>query len=131
MEKVWCGSTAAVVAQSCSPTWRTIATAYMIFARDAALSARDIYKNEQGFTAGWIACASSKIPRWPAANFARIGVGSVEPDRAAARRILAGPRRGSGPAAAQEDRDAYPRQRTIDKLFGQLAPPSSACRRAN
>ena len=53
-------------------------TAYLI-ARDAALPARDIYKTEQEFTAGWIALRFLTDPASAAQHFARIGVGSVNP----------------------------------------------------
>ncbi len=53
-------------------------TAYLI-ARDAALPARDIYKTEQEFTAGWIALRFLTDPETAAQHFARIGVGSVNP----------------------------------------------------
>ncbi|WP_299805580.1 lytic transglycosylase domain-containing protein [Tardiphaga sp.] len=53
-------------------------SAYII-ARDAALPARDIYKTEQEFTAGWIALRFLKDPATAAQHFARIGVGSVNP----------------------------------------------------
>src|SRR5258707_7825426 len=53
-------------------------TAYMI-ARDAALPARDIYKTEQEFTAGWIALRFLNDPATAAQHFTRIGVGSVNP----------------------------------------------------
>lgn len=53
-------------------------TAYLI-ARDAALPARDIYKTEQQFTAGWIALRFLDDPATAASHFARIGVGSVNP----------------------------------------------------
>ena len=53
-------------------------TAYLI-ARDAALPARDIYKTEQEFTAGWIALRFLNDPSVAAQHFARIGVGSVNP----------------------------------------------------
>jgi len=53
-------------------------TAYLI-ARDAALPARDIYKTEQEFTAGWIALRFLTDPATAAQHFARIGVGSVNP----------------------------------------------------
>jgi soluble lytic murein transglycosylase len=53
-------------------------TAYLI-ARDAALPARDIYKTEQEFTAGWIALRFLNDPATAAQHFARIGVGSVNP----------------------------------------------------
>jgi soluble lytic murein transglycosylase len=53
-------------------------TAYLI-ARDAALPARDIYKTEQEFTAGWIALRFLNDPATAAQHFARIGIGSVNP----------------------------------------------------
>src|SRR4030081_3163426 len=53
-------------------------SAYLI-ARDAALPARDIYKTEQEFTAGWIALRFLHDPATAAQHFARIGVGSVNP----------------------------------------------------
>jgi soluble lytic murein transglycosylase len=53
-------------------------TAYLI-ARDAALPARDIYKTEQEFTAGWIALRFLNDPATAAQHFARIGVGSTNP----------------------------------------------------
>jgi soluble lytic murein transglycosylase len=53
-------------------------TAYLI-ARDAALPAKDIYKTEQEFTAGWIALRFLNDPAVAAQHFARIGVGSVNP----------------------------------------------------
>jgi soluble lytic murein transglycosylase len=53
-------------------------TAYLI-ARDAALPARDIYKTEQEFTAGWIALRFLNDPATAAEHFARIGVGSANP----------------------------------------------------
>jgi soluble lytic murein transglycosylase len=53
-------------------------TAYLI-ARDAALPARDIYKTEQEFTAGWIALRFLRDPATAEQHFARIGVGSVNP----------------------------------------------------
>ena len=46
-------------------------------ARDASLPARDIYKTEQEFTAGWIALRFLNDPNLAAQHFARIGVGSV------------------------------------------------------
>ncbi|HYW62539.1 MAG TPA: lytic transglycosylase domain-containing protein, partial [Bradyrhizobium sp.] len=52
--------------------------AYLI-ARDAALPARDIYKTEQEFTAGWIALRFLHDPNAAAQHFARIGVGSANP----------------------------------------------------
>lgn len=53
-------------------------TAYVV-ARDASLPARDIYKTEQEFTAGWIALRFLNDPNLAAQHFARIGVGSVNP----------------------------------------------------
>ncbi len=53
-------------------------TAYAV-ARDASLPARDIYKTEQEFTAGWIALRFLNDPNLAAQHFARIGVDSVNP----------------------------------------------------
>src|SRR5260370_15453596 len=50
-----------------------------LIARDAALPAKDIYKTEQEFTAGWIALRFLNDPAVAAQHFARIGVGSVNP----------------------------------------------------
>ena len=52
--------------------------AYVV-ARDAALPARDIYKTEQEFTAGWIALRFLNDPATASQHFARIGVGSANP----------------------------------------------------
>ena len=106
-------------------------TAYLI-ARDAALPSRDIYKTEQEFTAGWIALRFLNDPAVAAQHFARIGVGSVEPDRAGARRLLAGPRGGSrGPRAGGPRRlyAAPPSNRPA--ITANWRAPSSACRRSN
>src|ERR1700738_1061126 len=53
-------------------------TAYLI-ARDAALPARDIYRTEHEFTAGWIALRFLRDASTAAQHFARIGVGSANP----------------------------------------------------
>ena len=53
-------------------------SAYLI-ARDAALPARDIYKTEQEFTAGWIALRFLNDPQLAAQHFARIGVDESSP----------------------------------------------------
>ena len=70
-------------------------TAYLI-ARDAALPARDIYKTEQEFTAGWIALRFLKDPGDRRAALCADRRRQRQSDRAGARRLLAGPRRGSG-----------------------------------
>jgi soluble lytic murein transglycosylase len=53
-------------------------TAYVV-ARDAGLPARDIYKTEQEFTAGWIALRFLNDPSTALQHFSRIGVGSSNP----------------------------------------------------
>ena len=53
-------------------------TAYAV-ARDAALPARDVYKTEQEFTAGWIALRFLNDPSTALQHFSRIGTGSSNP----------------------------------------------------
>lgn len=76
-------------------------SAYLI-ARDAALPARDIYKTEQEFTAGWIALRFLNDPSTAAQHFARIGVGSVNPTALA----RAGYWQGRAAEAAGRNQDA-------------------------
>jgi soluble lytic murein transglycosylase len=54
------------------------ASAYAV-ARDAGLPARDVYKTEQEFTAGWIALRFLNDPQTALQHFSRIGVGSSNP----------------------------------------------------
>jgi soluble lytic murein transglycosylase len=95
-------------------------TAYLI-ARDAALPARDIYKTEQEFTAGWIALRFLNDPSTAAQHFARIGVGSANPTTLA----RAGYWRGRAAEAAgrpQEARTAYAAAaEQSTSYYGQLA----------
>jgi soluble lytic murein transglycosylase len=95
-------------------------TAYLI-ARDAALPARDIYKTEQEFTAGWIALRFLNDPATAAQHFARIGVGSVNPTALA----RAGYWQGRAAEAAghpQEARAAYAAAaEQSTSYYGQLA----------
>jgi soluble lytic murein transglycosylase len=95
-------------------------TAYLI-ARDAALPARDIYKTEQEFTAGWIALRFLHDPAAAAQHFARIGVGSVNPTALA----RAGYWQGRAAEAAgrnQEARSAYAAAAEHStSYYGQLA----------
>src|SRR5258706_3698193 len=95
-------------------------TAYLI-ARDAALPARDIYKTEQEFTAGWIALRFLKEPAIAAQHFARIGVGSVNPTALA----RGGYWQGRAPEAAgrsQDARAAYTAgAEQSNSYYGQLA----------
>ncbi|MGY3609529.1 MULTISPECIES: lytic transglycosylase domain-containing protein [unclassified Bradyrhizobium] len=95
-------------------------SAYLI-ARDAALPARDIYKTEQEFTAGWIALRFLRDPGLAAQHFARIGVGSVNPTALA----RAGYWQGRAAEAAgrnQEARAAYLRAaEQSTSYYGQLA----------
>ncbi len=53
-------------------------TAYAV-ARDAGLPARDVYKTEQEFTAGWIALRFLNDPSTALQHFSRIGTGSSNP----------------------------------------------------
>ena len=95
-------------------------TAYLI-ARDAALPARDIYKTEQEFTAGWIALRFLNDPSLAAQHFARIGVGSVNPTALARAGYWQG-RAAEAGGRAQEARAAY--QRAAEQstsYYGQLA----------
>ena len=95
-------------------------TAYLI-ARDAALPARDIYKTEQEFTAGWIALRFLNDPATAAQHFARIGVGSVNPTALARAGYWQG-RAAEAAGRAQEARTAYARAaEQSTSYYGQLA----------
>jgi soluble lytic murein transglycosylase len=95
-------------------------TAYLI-ARDAALPARDIYKTEQEFTAGWIALRFLTDPAPAAQHFARIGVGSVNPTALARGGYWQG-RAAEAAGRAQEARAAYAAAAAQStSYYGQLA----------
>jgi soluble lytic murein transglycosylase len=95
-------------------------TAYLI-ARDAALPARDIYKTEQEFTAGWIALRFLTDPATAAQHFARIGVGSVNPTTLARAGYWQG-RAAEAAGRAQEARAAYTAAaEQSTSYYGQLA----------
>jgi soluble lytic murein transglycosylase len=95
-------------------------TAYLI-ARDAALPAKDIYKTEQEFTAGWIALRFLNDPALAAQHFARIGVGSVNPTALARAGYWQG-RAAEAAGRAQEARAAYTRAaEQSTSYYGQLA----------
>jgi soluble lytic murein transglycosylase len=95
-------------------------TAYLI-ARDAALPARDIYKTEQEFTAGWIALRFLKDPNTAARHFARIGVGSVNPTALARAGYWQG-RAAEAAGRIQESRRAYASAaEQSTSYYGQLA----------
>jgi len=95
-------------------------TAYLI-ARDAALPARDIYKTEQEFTAGWIALRFLTDPAIAAQHFARIGVGSVNPTTLARAGYWQG-RAAEAAGRSQEARAAYTRAaEQSTSYYGQLA----------
>ena len=95
-------------------------TAYLI-ARDAALPARDIYKTEQEFTAGWIALRFLNDPATAAQHFARIGVGSVNPTTLARAGYWQG-RAAEAAGRAQEARAAYTAAaEQSTSYYGQLA----------
>jgi soluble lytic murein transglycosylase len=95
-------------------------TAYLI-ARDAALPARDIYKTEQEFTAGWIALRFLTDPATAAQHFARIGVGSVNPTTLARAGYWQG-RAAEAAARSQEARASYTAAAAQStSYYGQLA----------
>jgi soluble lytic murein transglycosylase len=95
-------------------------TAYLI-ARDAALPARDIYKTEQEFTAGWIALRFLTDPATAAQHFARIGVGSANPTALARAGYWQG-RAAEATGRSQEARAAYTAAAAQStSYYGQLA----------
>lgn len=95
-------------------------SAYLI-ARDAALPARDIYKTEQEFTAGWIALRFLKDPASAAQHFARIGVGSVNPTALARAGYWQG-RAAEANGRSSEARQAYAAAaEQSTSYYGQLA----------
>jgi soluble lytic murein transglycosylase len=95
-------------------------TAYLI-ARDAALPARDIYKTEQEFTAGWIALRFLADPATAAQHFARIGIGSVNPTTLARAGYWQG-RAAEAAGRIQEARAAYSAAAIQStSYYGQLA----------
>jgi soluble lytic murein transglycosylase len=95
-------------------------TAYLI-ARDAALPARDIYKTEQKFTAGWIALRFLADPATAAQHFARIGVGSGNPTALARAGYWQG-RAAEAAGRSQEARAAYAAAAEHStSYYGQLA----------
>jgi soluble lytic murein transglycosylase len=95
-------------------------SAYLI-ARDAALPARDIYKTEQEFTAGWIALRFLEDPATAAQHFARIGVGSVNPTTLARAGYWQG-RAAEAAGRSQEARAAYTAAaEQSTSYYGQLA----------
>jgi len=97
-----------------------IRTAYLI-ARDAALPARDIYKTEQEFTAGWIALRFLNDPATAMQHFARIGVGSVNPTALARAGYWQG-RAAEAAGRSQEARAAYAAAaEQSTSYYGQLA----------
>jgi peptidoglycan lytic transglycosylase len=95
-------------------------SAYLI-ARDAALPARDIYKTEQEFTAGWIALRFLNDPATATQHFARIGVGSVNPTALARAGYWQG-RAAEAAGRAQDARNAYTAAaEQSTSYYGQLA----------
>ncbi len=95
-------------------------TAYLI-ARDAAIPARDIYKTEQEFTAGWIALRFLQDPATAAQHFARIGVGSVNPTALARAGYWQG-RAAEAAGRMQDARQAYAAAAAHStSYYGQLA----------
>jgi peptidoglycan lytic transglycosylase len=92
-----------------------------IIARDAALPARDIYKTEQEFTAGWIALRFLDDPATAAEHFARIGVGSSNPTALARAGYWQG-RAAEAMGRSQDARAAYQSAAAQStSYYGQLA----------
>ncbi len=92
-----------------------------IVARDAGLPARDIYKTEQEFTAGWIALRFLNDPNLAAQHFARIGVDSVNPTALARAGYWQG-RAAEAAGRSQEARTAYESAAAQStSYYGQLA----------
>lgn len=90
-------------------------------ARDASLPARDIYKTEQEFTAGWIALRFLNDPNLAAQHFARIGVGSVNPTALARAGYWQG-RAAEAAGRSQEARAAFEAAAAQStSYYGQLA----------
>jgi soluble lytic murein transglycosylase len=95
-------------------------SAYVI-ARDSALPARDIYKTEQEFTAGWIALRFLNDPDLAAQHFARIGVDSVNPTALARAGYWQG-RAAEAAGRVQDARTAYEAAAAQStSYYGQLA----------
>jgi soluble lytic murein transglycosylase len=95
-------------------------SAYLI-ARDAALPARDIYKTEQEFTAGWIALRFLNDPATAGEHFARIGVGSTNPTALARGGYWQG-RAAEAAGRTQDARAAYAAAaEQSTSYYGQLA----------
>ena len=95
-------------------------TAYLI-ARDASLPARDIYKTESEFTAGWIALRFLNDPNLAAQHFARIGVDSVNPTALARAGYWQG-RAAEAAGRSQEARQGYEAAAAQStSYYGQLA----------
>ena len=91
-------------------------SAYLI-ARDAALPARDIYKTEQEFTAGWIALRFLNDPAARRPAFRADRRRQRQPDGAGAGRLLAGPRGGSRWPRPGGSSGLYKGRRTVDQLL--------------
>lgn len=95
-------------------------TAYLI-ARDAALPARDVYKTQQEFTAGWIALRFLKDPSTASQHFARIAARSDNPTALARAGYWLG-RAAEATGRSQEARAAYQSAAAHStSYYGQLA----------
>ena len=106
-------------------------TAYLI-ARDAALPARDIYKTEQEFTAGWIALRFLNDPGTSPRSILRASASA-----ASTRPRWRGPAIGRAappkpPAAPRTPAPPTPRPPSNrPAIMASWRAPSSACRRSN
>lgn len=94
--------------------------AYQI-ARDAALPARDVYKTQQEFTAGWIALRFLKDPTTASQHFARIAARSDNPTALARAGYWLG-RAAEASGRSQDARAAYQSAAAYStSYYGQLS----------
>jgi soluble lytic murein transglycosylase len=90
-------------------------------ARDAGLPARDVYKTEQEFTAGWIALRFLNDPSTALQHFSRIGTGSSNPTHLSRAGYWQG-RAYEAMGRSQDARAAYQAGATHStSYYGQLA----------
>jgi len=95
-------------------------TAYLV-ARDAALPAKDVYKTQKEFTAGWIALRFLKDPATASQHFARIAERSDNPTALARAGYWLG-RAAEASGRSQEARAAYQSAAAHStSYYGQLA----------
>ena len=93
-----------------------------IVARDATPPTRDNYRAEHQFTAGWVALRYLNDPTTADAHFKKVTEGAENPIRYGARRLLAGPGRGSPERSPRRPARTTRRRRAIPTAYyGQIA----------